>query len=160
MTPDLDRAAFEDEQAIRRMVAFYSDAISHLDAVQAASLYAEDGVVSIAGHRTFGRAAIEEGLRASFASFRLLRLLAHGGLIDVSGDRARARWSTLEFGVREGADALHCIFGRYEDALCRKSEGWRFESRSFTLAGRAMLDPAKLQLNPDFAATLLPLHFA
>jgi ketosteroid isomerase-like protein len=82
-------ALCEDEQAIRRLVAYYSDAVTHLDARRAASIYTEDGCVSIAGIETVGRAAIEEGMRESFSAFDLLQLIAHGGLIDVAGDRRR-----------------------------------------------------------------------
>jgi ketosteroid isomerase-like protein len=140
----------DDDAAIRRLVAFYSDAVTHLDAARAASIYAEDGCVSIAGAELHGRAAIEEGMRQSFAAFALLQLIAHGGLIDVDGDNARGRWSTIELAVRQDANEMSCIFGRYEDEMVRLPEGWRFQKRSFTMAGRTLIPTAKLQLNPDF----------
>src|SRR5688572_33074733 len=92
-----------EENAIRRLVAFYSDAVTQLDAGRAASVYVEDGCVSIAGAELHGRAAIEEGMRQTFAAFALLQLIAHGGLIHVDGDSAMARWSTIELAVRRGA---------------------------------------------------------
>jgi hypothetical protein len=144
----------EDENAIRRLVAFYSDAVTHLDAARAASIYTEDGCVFIAGTEIVGRPAIEDGMRQTFSAFELLQLIAHGGLITVDGDRARARWSTIELAVRRESTELSCIFGRYDDELVRLPEGWRFKKRSFTLAGRALLDTAKLQLNSAFASAL------
>lgn len=152
--PDL--SALADEAAIRRLTALYSDAVTHLDATKAAALYAEDGCVSIVGQETVGRAAIEAGMRASFAAFRLLRLIAHGGVIQLDGARAQARWSTLELTVRHGADTLNVILGRYEDALVREPSGWRFRRRAFSMAGRLQLSVDKLQMNPDFLATALP----
>jgi ketosteroid isomerase-like protein len=156
MDPILQRLV--DEDAIRRITDFYSDAITHLDAARAASIYTEDGIVEIVGHRTSGRDAIEAGMRQSFAAFELLRMIAHGGIIEVDGDSARARWSTIEVGLRRGSSAMHVIFGRYEDALVRRPDGqpygWRFRQRSFTLAGRTQIDTAKLQLNPDFYTAL------
>jgi uncharacterized protein (TIGR02246 family) len=143
----------EDDAAIRRLVAFYSDAVTQLDAARAASIYADDGCVSIAGAELYGRAAIEEGMRQSFSAFALLQLIAHGGLVDVDGDTATARWSTIELAVRRDATEMSCIFGCYEDDMVRLPEGWRFKKRSFTLAGRTLLPMAKLQLNPDFAPT-------
>lgn len=139
-----------DDAAIRRLVAFYSDAVSRLDAARAASVYAEGGCVSIAGAELQGRAAIEQGMRGTFSAFSLLQLIAHGGLIDVDGDNATGRWSTIELGVRRDANEMSCIFGRYEDEMVRLPEGWRFQKRSFTMAGRTLIPTAKLQLNPDF----------
>lgn len=142
----------QDESDIRRLVAFYSDAVTHLDAARAASVYTDDGCVSIAGAELVGRAAIEQGMRESFSAFALLQLIAHAGLIDVEGDRARARWSTIEFTVRRQATDLNCIFGRYEDDLVRLPEGWRFKRRTFTLAGRTLVETSKLQLNDGFGS--------
>lgn len=142
-----------DDAAIRRLVACYSDAVTHLDAARAASVYAEDGCVSIGGAELHGRAAIEAGMRQSFSAFVLLQLIAHGGLIVVEGDQATGRWSTIELAVRRDATDMSCIFGCYEDQMVRLPEGWRFRKRSFTLAGRTLLPAAKLQLNPDFGST-------
>ena len=148
----------DDEAAIRRLVAFYSDAITHLDPARAASVYAEDGCVSIMGAELQGRAAIEQGMRESFSAFSMLQMIAHGGLIEVDGDTAKARWSTIELMVRRGASEMGCIFGQYEDELVRLAEGWRFAKRSFTMAGRTLLPATKVQLNEAFAAGFdLPL---
>jgi uncharacterized protein (TIGR02246 family) len=149
-----DLARVEDENAIRRLVALYSDAVTHLDAARAASTYTEDGCVSVAGTAIVGRTAIEEGMRQTFSAFALLQLIAHGGLIAVDGDHARARWSTIELTVRRESTDLNCIFGRYEDELVRLPEGWRFKKRSFTMAGRTLLETAKLQLNSGFFSAL------
>lgn len=144
-----------DEQAIRRLVSAYGDAVSHCDAARAAATYAPAGAVSIVGNETKGRAAIEEGMRASFAAFDVLQLIAHGGLIAVEGDCASARWSTIELGLRRGKPDLHCIFGRYEDELVRLPEGWRFARRTFTLAGRTLIETSKVEVNPDFVRSLI-----
>jgi uncharacterized protein (TIGR02246 family) len=145
-----------DENAIRALTAAYSDAVTHLDAERAAGLYAEDGCVSIDGHALLGRAAIEAGMRESFSAFRLLRLIAHGGLVRVEGNAAEARWSTLELTVRHDNEALNVIFGRYEDRLVRAGDGWAFARRTFSLAGRTQVETGKLQLRPDFCTSLVP----
>jgi hypothetical protein len=146
-----------DEAAIRRLAAYYSDAVTHLDAARAASVYAVDGLVAIAGHEIAGRGAIESGMRETFGQFSLLQLIEHGGLVEISGNEAMARWSTVELAVRQGAKALGVIFGRYEDQLVRLPEGWRFKRRSFTLAGRTQIESTKLQLNSDFFSSLTSL---
>jgi SnoaL-like domain len=153
MTEDLRRMA--DEAAIRRLTAYYSDAVTHLDAVRGASVYASDGSVTIVDRETVGREAIEAGMRESFASFRFLQMIEHGGLIQIDGDHAVARWSTIEPGIRHSSDQLNVIFGRYEDSLSRLPEGWRFTRRLFTLAGRTLLDTAKIQSDPQFYRALL-----
>jgi uncharacterized protein (TIGR02246 family) len=144
----------EDEAAIRRLVAFYSDAVGKRDADKAASIYVDDGVVVIDGNKLEGRAAIAEGMRQTFAAYSHLHMLAHGPLIDIDGDRAKARWSTIEFAVRTGATGLSVIFGAYEDQLVRVSGGWRFKQRTFHLATRAMVDTEKLKFHPEFAHAL------
>jgi uncharacterized protein (TIGR02246 family) len=151
---DSDIRRQRDEQAVRAVTAYYSDAVTHLDATRAASVYAEDGRVSITGHEIVGRTAIEDGMRRSFAEFSLLQLVEHGGIVEVDGDHARARWSTIELTVRKGSNDLNVVFGRYEDALLRTSAGWLFGSRVFSLAGRARLETSKLQIDPLFASAL------
>lgn len=155
MDPHLQRLV--DEDAIRRITALYGDAVTHLDARRAASVYTEDGCVSIAGHEIVGRTAIEDGMRESFAAFSLLQLIEHGGTIRLNGEDADARWSTIELTIRSGSQDLNVIFGRYEDRLVRSAEGWRFRHRRFTLAGRVQLPAARLQMNPDFFTMPLSL---
>ena len=150
--PLLQRLA--DEADIRRLTARYSDAVALLDPVGAAAVYAADGRVIIGEHELKGRPAIEAGMRDTFAQFALLRLVEHGGLIEVDGDRASARWSTLELTVRSGADMLNVILGRYDDELLRLPDGWRFGRRRFTLAGRMQIGLDKLQTHPEFLAGL------
>ena len=152
-----DLALLRDENAVRQLVAYYSDAVTHLNPARAASVYTEDGCVSIAGAEIVGRPAIEQGMQQSFSAFELLQLIAHGGLITLNGDAATARWSTIELAVRRGSTNLSCIFGRYEDELVRLPIGWRFKKRSFTLAGRTLVEGAKLQTNPAFSLALSSL---
>jgi ketosteroid isomerase-like protein len=152
-----EAAQIADEGAIRKLVSLYSDSITRLDAARAASVYADDGVVSIVGVETIGRSAIENGMLRSFAQFQLLQLIAHAGVIRIDGDSASACWSTVELGVRRGSSALDCIFGRYEDTLARLPEGWRFTRRVFVMAGRTRIEAAKIQLKPEFFSAVAPL---
>jgi len=150
-----DSQRLGDEAAIRDLVAYYSDAVTHLDPVRAASVYSPDGCVAITGHETRGRDAIEAGMRQSFAAFDLLQLIAHGGLITLDGDRAQARWSTIELARRKGATDFGVIFGRYQDELVRLASGWRFARRDFAMAGRMQVPVAKSQFDPAFFTSLL-----
>jgi len=142
---DNEESKWRDERQIRRLVSYYSDAVAQLDASRAASVYVEDGIASIAGAVLRGRPAIEAGMRQSFAAFRLLHLIPHGGLVDVDGNSAKARWSTLELTVKRDSEDVNCIFGTYEDELVRLAEGWRFIRRTFSLTGRTLHPAAKSQ---------------
>jgi hypothetical protein len=110
-----------------------------LGAQRAATVYTEDGEVSIIGEVISGRSAIMEGMKQTFSSFRLLHLIAHGGLIVIDGYAATGRWSTVELAVRHGSTDLSYIIGRYEDELVRLPEGWGFRKRVFLMAGRTLL---------------------
>jgi hypothetical protein len=106
----------------------------------------DDGCVLLAGREIAGRAAIEDGLRETLAAFSLLQLIQHAGIIEIDGDQAKARWSTIELAVRKDREQINIIFGRYEDLLVRRPEGWRFMRREFALAGRSLVESTKLQL--------------
>jgi hypothetical protein len=71
-------------------------------------------------------------------------------VVEVNGDTARARWSTIELTIKRGAKDLGIIFGRYEDELVRLAAGWRFKRRSFTMGGRTQIETEKVQVNPEF----------
>jgi uncharacterized protein (TIGR02246 family) len=155
-----DQTSHADQAAIRALASAYSDAVTHLDPARAASVYAEDGSVSISGAELCGRGAIEAGMRQSFAAFDLLQLIEHAGVVAVQGNTAQARWSTIELTVKKGAKDLGVIFGRYEDELVRLPAGWRFQRRSFTMAGRMQFQADKIQFDPAFfqgLAANLPL---
>jgi uncharacterized protein (TIGR02246 family) len=147
-------ARLADEAAIRRLMATYCDAVAHRDPERASGVYAEDGVANIVGNVLHGRAAICEGMRGSFGAMALIQMIAHGGLIEVDGDTARARWPTIELTVKHGDTGMSCVFGRYEDEMVRLPEGWRFSRRTFTMAGRTMMESSKLQILPGFVDAL------
>jgi ketosteroid isomerase-like protein len=151
---DATAARLEDERAIRRLVDFYCDAVTHRDAVRAASIFTEDGVISIDGAELHGRAAIEAGMAQTFAAYDILQQIAHAPMVTVDGDRATGRWSTVELTVKHGDSGLGVIFGHYESEAVRRPEGWRFTRRTFRMAGRTLLETARLKLHPGFAHAL------
>jgi ketosteroid isomerase-like protein len=150
MTASATAARLEDEDQIRKLVGAYCDAVAVRDAPRAASVYAEDGVVSIDGNVLTGRPAIAEGMTATFAAFDFLHQLAHAPRLTVEGDKAKARWSVIEANIRNGDTKLGVIFGVYEDELVRLPQGWRFSRRTFKSVQRLMLETAKLKLFPAF----------
>jgi hypothetical protein len=144
MRDALDRLVAE--QAIRRLISSYCDAVGRLDAASAARLFAPDARVRIAGFpELVGRDAIAEGLRQSFAATGFLHQRCDAGLIDVEGNRARARLSVFEVNRKPNQDALGIIFGFYEDDYTRRDEGWRFSQRRYTLQLRVLAPTSKIQ---------------
>jgi SnoaL-like domain len=134
------------EHGIRRLVSAYCDAVGRLDAACAAKLFAPDARVRIAGFpELVGRDAIGEGLTQSFAATSFLHQQCDTGLIDVEGDRARARLSVFEANRKSNQDALGLIFGFYEDEYVLLDEKWHFLRRHYTLQLRALVPSSKLQ---------------
>ena len=98
-------ARLEAESAIRRLVGLYCDAVNRRDADAAGRLFAPDAVIQIADFPEIaGREAIREGMRQTFAQHAFLRQQCDAGLIDIAGDRARARLSVIEASHRDGED--------------------------------------------------------
>ena len=137
----------EAESDIRRLVALYCDAVNRRDADAAGLLFAPDCRIRIAdGPERIGRELQTEGMRQTVAAFAFLRQQCDAGLIDVNGDRARARLSVFEASYRDGEDGAGLIFGFYEDEYARLTEGWRFWRLRYTMEFRSRMAAAKLQL--------------
>ena len=140
-------ARLDAESAIRRLVGLYCDAVNRRDADAAGLLFAPDCSITIAdGPERIGRDMQTEGMRKTFAAFDFLRQQCDVGLVDVAGERARARLSVIEASHRDGEDSLSLIFGFYEDEYARLAEGWRFQRRRYTMQFRSRLAAGKMQL--------------
>lgn len=144
-------ATLAAESAIRRLISAYSDAVGRRDVDSAGALFAPDASIRIAGGPELaGRVAIVEGMRQTLTAFSFLHQKCDAGLIDVEGDRARARLGVFETNRVSGADSLSMIFGVYEDEYALLEQGWRFQRRCFTLQLRGAVPVSKLQQFPDF----------
>jgi ketosteroid isomerase-like protein len=140
-----------DEIEIQRLASAYSHAAMRRDGVAAASVYAEDGVLTAFYKPDIvGRAAIAAALTLTLAPLEFLAQTCGAGVIHIDGDRATATWTVTELLKRRGEDGLACCFGSYEDRLVRTAEGWRFAHRRFLPfyrgaiegAGRSYPEPA------------------
>ncbi len=152
-------ARLEAESAIRRLVGLYCDAVNRRDADAAGALFASDAAIEIADFpKISGQDAIREGMRQTFAHHKFLRQQCDAGLIEVDGDKARARLPVFEASYREGEDGVGLIFGFYEDEYARLAEGWRFWRRRYTLQFRSRVAVNKLQLveGLDLGFSFLP----
>ncbi|MCB2077433.1 MAG: nuclear transport factor 2 family protein [Novosphingobium sp.] len=139
------------ENAIRRLISAYCDAVNRLDADAAGPLFTPAARIRIAGFpELVGREAITEGMRQTFAASEFLHQHCDTGLIDVDGDHAFSRLSVFELNRKPGADDIGMIIGTYEDEYVRLAEGWRFAVRRYTLTLRTLLPPSKIQQVPGF----------
>lgn len=156
--PSEDTAALHAESAVRRLTAFYCDAVNHHDPARAVSVYARDGqLVMPDGTQIIGREAIGEGVQRTLAAFSFIHQICHSGLIDIHGDHASARWSFLELARRIADPAMGMIIGTYEDDLVRTEEGWRFSRRRLHIGQRALIDLAKLKSFPALEQFVSPI---
>lgn len=143
------------KEAIRRLVAAYCDAVARRDADAAGALFAPDAAIRIAGFPELsGRAAITEGMRASFAAAAFLHQRCDPGLIDVAGNAAQARHPVFEVIRRPDENALGLVFGFYEDRYVRLAEGWRFARRRYAMQSRVLLPAEKVQDAAEFVPEL------
>ncbi len=132
LLPDPTAAEAADIVAIHRLAVSYSDAICRGDVDEAVLVYAPDGVLASATTPdAVGRAAIAETITTATAAFEFVFQTTHAGLVDVQGDRARARarFPTTEWAKRADGSALQFL-GTYEDEVVRTDVGWRFARRT------------------------------
>ena len=121
-----------DELAIRHLTAAYTDAINRADVDDIANVYDDDAVLTLIDRPSVvGRVAILDTLRTTLSRYRLVVQLLHSGVVQLDGDRARARWQVTELQLPVDGAARY-IVGRYEDEHVRRSHGWRFARRTFT----------------------------
>jgi hypothetical protein len=140
------------ENAIRRLVSAYCDAVNRRDPESARALFTPSCRVQIADMpERVGIEAIVGGLARTVSGFSFLHQKCDANLIDVSGSSARARVAVFEANRRIGEGALSLLFGTYEDEYSLQPEGWRFSSRRFTLKLLATLPASTLQEFPDLA---------
>ena len=139
-------ARLEAESAVRRLIGLYCDAVNRLDADAAGALFAPDCAITIAdGPERVGRAIQTEGMRQTFAAFDFLRQQCDVVAIDAEADSARARLLVFEATHKPGEQTLGQIWGTYEDSYKRLPEGWRFQTRRYTMQLRALVPVSKMQ---------------
>jgi hypothetical protein len=145
MIPRQPRDATEvcDILAITHLATAYADAVSRGEVAEACLTYAEDGELhSPTTEPAIGRDAVTATITATCAGLEFVFQTVHQGLVQVDGDRARARFPITEW-ARRSSDARPIQFlGVYEDECVRTSEGWRFARR--TLLPRTMGRPEGL----------------
>jgi uncharacterized protein (TIGR02246 family) len=122
-----------DELEARSVIAAYSDAVMCRDATAAASLFAEDAVLSaFDGPDVVGRTAIETALRRRLEGgsegFAVQMTMTIG--VSGQGDRAVARSHYLEISSPGLGATGRLSMGSMADELSRGPTGWRIQRRT------------------------------
>ena len=121
-----------DEDAIRRLLYAYSDAVLARDDQAWGALWTDDAVWELGPGRTVeGRDAIVGHWRTSMAGYRHVVQLYTSTTATVDGDDALGRAYLVELNVPVGADR-RMLVGSYEDAYRRTADGWRFSRRALS----------------------------
>jgi hypothetical protein len=132
-----------DVIAITHLAVAYAEAVSRGDVVEACLTYAADGELhSPTTEPAVGRAAVTETIMGTTSTLAFVFQTVHQGLVEVDGDRARARFPITEWARRASDDRPLQFLGVYEDECVRTDEGWRFAKR--TLVPRVLGRPEGL----------------
>lgn len=145
MIPDEPQTAEQacDVIAITHLAAAYADAVSRGEIAEACQTYAEDGELhSPTTAPAVGREAVIEVISTTCADLELVFQTVHQGLVQVDGDRARARFPITEWARRRSDAQAMQFLGVYDDECVRTADGWRFARR--TLVPRVLGKPSGL----------------
>lgn len=133
MAPTTDTAHWIDQLAIRSLIDRYCDATLRHDWPALAPLFAPDAVWNVEGPMSItltGREAVAGGLAQMVGSLPWLVQLPGAVVIDVQGDRARARTTLHEVGRTPDGQPMYS-HGVYFDELVKEAGVWRFAKRAF-----------------------------
>ncbi|MET1047902.1 MAG: nuclear transport factor 2 family protein [Hyphomicrobium sp.] len=146
MTADMETRlrAVEDEAAIFRLAAHFSDVINERDVEAFVRLWANEGTVWQIGApfpaTAEGKDSIKVLLESLFKIERYFMQMTHTGVVTLDGNRATARFVMREHGRGDGS--YYDNLAVYNDELAREEEGWRFVKRvySYRFVNRKPLD--------------------
>ena len=125
-------SALED---IQQLLNRYTDGCNRQDWPQVMATFAEDGVWCAQGRDFTGHATIEAAMAGFLTGFDHFVQVNSPAVIDVAGDRAKARSTIRECGKFKGRDEALDVLGRYDDELVLTGQGWRFARRTFHAYG-------------------------
>jgi ketosteroid isomerase-like protein len=130
LIPEPTASNAADVLAVQHLAVSYSEAVSRGAIDEACEVYAPDGVLaSPTTDDAVGPAAIADVVRATTADLELVFQTVHQGLVQVDGDRARARFPITEWARRRSDGRPIQFLGVYEDTAVRLDVGWRFSRR-------------------------------
>ena len=121
-----------DDDAVRRLLYAYGDAVLARDAAAWGGLWTDDAVWELGPGRLIeGRDAIVEHWSASMATYQHVVQLYTSNTATFDGDDAVGRAFLVELNAPVRGDR-RMLVGWYDDAYRRTVEGWRFSRRALS----------------------------
>lgn len=124
-----------DREAIRDLGYRFADSCNRRDVETFRTLWIPEGVWSISEPKPFrgegidaicGTCAFLLGLWDFFVQ------MPHAPVVTIDGDRATSSWTMTEHANNAERGQGYLNYGMYNDVCVRTSEGWKYESRSYT----------------------------
>ena len=133
-----EESSAADDAAIRNLCFRFSRCVITRDAAAFRALWTEDGVWDIAPPMNVhleGADKIAEGFAHLMQAWAFFIQMPHGGVVEISGDRATASWIMNEVGtpvIKPGEpDKGHFNYSTYTDELVRQQGEWKFKKRDY-----------------------------
>jgi ketosteroid isomerase-like protein len=126
-----------DEFAIQQTINAYTEGASRADWPQVMSTFLPDAVWAVPSRNRElqGHDVIQPAMAGFIEQMAYFVQLNTPALIQVDGDRARARSVIREHGRFKDRDEALEVLGIYEDELVRTAQGWKFARRTFHSLG-------------------------
>jgi hypothetical protein len=121
-----------DVLAIRQLVERYADAVCQRNAEQWGSTWAPDAVWDLGARKAEGRENIVQLWLGAMGVYQsALQVVNDGEVLEVDGDRAKARWYITEY--LHPADGPRIGIGVYFDDYVRIDGQWHFAQRKYNI---------------------------
>jgi hypothetical protein len=127
----------QDKAAIQDVITAYCQSIGLGDRDMTLATFLPDGIWELRnfGVEHQGHEAIRAALDALTGPMDYIVQLNAPALIEVTGDRATARYTIRECGRLAGAQQGFESFGVYFDDLMRAADGWKFARHCYRPIG-------------------------
>jgi len=134
-----DLRLLQDKVAIRDLLDGYFDAIARRDWDALAATFTPDGAWRLEGAANMQfetRDSVKAGMSKLVEATELAILMNHSSVIEISGDRAKARTLCHEITRRAGVAQAGFLLGFYHDELVRSDGQWLFARKTFRIVHR------------------------
>jgi len=126
----------DDYEAIRRLIAIYSQLLDSGRYEEWGGLFLEDAIFSVGVERYVGRSEIVReigGMQPADPS----KHLALQPVIDLDGADGAEVWTDFAVVITAGGQLSVVTIGRYHDRLARHEGRWHFAARTIVMGGES-----------------------
>ena len=123
---------YDDDLALRNLMARYIDAVNRNDGDAWIATWAEDGVWNLMGEPVSGRSNVLAMWQQMMGNFDFAVMMPSSCLFTVDGDTASGHWYLHEY-LRDQQGAGITILSRYLDTYTRWEGQWLYQSRVYNI---------------------------